>query len=521
MLEVLSHVRPEIERSQVLARLALQDGGYFVVSCHREENVDSAGNFAGLVGILNNLATTTGKRVIVTTHPRTRKRIEREQVTLDPRVELHKPFGLTDYIALQLHAAATLSDSGTITEEASILNLRALNIRDAHERPEGMEEAAVMMTGFNWSRVQQGLEILASQPRDMTRTLRLPSRLRRAERVREGRPDHHQLYRLRARGGLARHRMTGLTGERVLVTGGSGFIGSNLVRGLLSIGCDVTVLDDLSSGHRSNLEPFPAVRFVQGDVRDPHAVGDAMRGASVVFHLAASVGNKRSIDNPRLDAEINVLGTAAVLEAARAHGVRKVVASSSAGIFGELKTLPIREDHPIEPDTPYGCSKLCGEKLCLAYAKLYELDAVCLRYFNVYGPNQRFDAYGNVIPIFAFRMLRGEPLTVYGDGEQTRDFVNVADVVQANLRAAAARSVSGAFNIGSGSRITINHLIALLQEASGVTPAVQHAPPRAGDVRDSLADISAAQSRLGFAPDVPIARGLREYMRWAREDVRR
>ena len=222
----------------------------------------------------------------------------------------------------------------------------------------------------------------------------------------------------------------------------------------------------------------------------------------MVFHLAASVGNKRSIDDPISDAEINVLGTLRILEAARAHKVRKVVASSSAGIFGELKTLPIREDHPIEPDTPYGSTKLCSEKLCLAYSKLYELEAICLRYFNVYGPNQRFDAYGNVIPIFAFQMLRGEPLTVFGDGEQTRDFVNVADVVQANLRAAVARNVSGAFNIGSGSRISINRLITLLHAASGIEPTVRYGPPRPGDVRDSLADISAASATLGFAPAV-------------------
>jgi UDP-glucose 4-epimerase len=311
--------------------------------------------------------------------------------------------------------------------------------------------------------------------------------------------------------------MTALSGERVLVTGGAGFIGSNLVKALVARGCEVTVLDDLSSGYRTNLDPFPDVRLVEGDIRDPGAVDDAVQGASVVFHLAASVGNKRSIDRPLLDAGINVLGTLQVLEAARAHRVRKVVASSSAGIFGELKTLPIREDHPAEPDTPYGSSKLCAEKLCLAYAKLYELEAVCLRYFNVYGPNQRFDAYGNVIPIFAFRMLRGEPLTVYGDGEQTRDFVNVEDVVQANLKAAASHSVSGAFNIGSGSRITINRLIGLLREASGITPVVQHGPPRAGDVRDSLADISAAQTRLGFAPAISMEHGLREYMRWAGE----
>jgi UDP-N-acetylglucosamine 2-epimerase (non-hydrolysing) len=172
MFEVLHHFMPKIERSEVLARLRLEPDGYFLVSCHREENVDSARHFAGLVEILNNLAQ-LGKRVIVTTHPRTRRRIETEGVRLDPLVELCKPFGLTDYVALELHAVATLSDSGTITEEASILNLRALNIRDAHERPEGMEEATVMMTGLHWERVQQGLQILASQPRGATRALQL------------------------------------------------------------------------------------------------------------------------------------------------------------------------------------------------------------------------------------------------------------------------------------------------------------------------------------------------------------
>jgi UDP-glucose 4-epimerase len=233
------------------------------------------------------------------------------------------------------------------------------------------------------------------------------------------------------------------------------------------------------------------------------------------------VGNKRSIDDPISDAETNVLGTLRVLEAAVRHNVRKIVTSSSAGIFGELRTLPIREDHPVEPDTPYGSTKLCCEKLCLAYAKLHRIEAVCLRYFNVYGPNQRFDAYGNVIPIFAFQMLRREPLTVFGDGEQTRDFVNVADVVQANLKAAATRNVSGAFNIGSSSRITINRLVALLAAAIGIEPTVVRGPERPGDVRHSLADVSAAATALGFAPAVPIEEGLAEYMTWAREEVRR
>jgi UDP-N-acetyl-L-fucosamine synthase len=173
MREVLDYFMPKVKRSAILERLKLEPDGFFLVSCHREENVDSERNFAGLVEILNSLARTAGKRVIVTTHPRTRRRIDDKKVSLERLVELHKPFGLTDYVALELAAAATLSDSGTISEEASILNLRALNIREAHERPEGMEEGAAMMTGLSWTRVQQGLEILATQPRGADRTLRV------------------------------------------------------------------------------------------------------------------------------------------------------------------------------------------------------------------------------------------------------------------------------------------------------------------------------------------------------------
>jgi nucleoside-diphosphate-sugar epimerase len=304
-----------------------------------------------------------------------------------------------------------------------------------------------------------------------------------------------------------------------LVTGGAGFIGSNLVRQLLSHGHRVTVSDNLSSGYLSNLAVCPQATFISGDVRDAAAVDAAATGVDVIFHLAASVGNKRSIDQPVNDAEINVIGTLRVLEAARKAGVRKVVMSSSAGIFGELKTLPIREDHPAEPDSPYGASKLCAEKEGLAYTKLYGMEVVCLRYFNVYGPSQRFDGYGNVIPIFVFQMLRGEPVTIFGDGEQTRDFVNVRDVVQANIKAAMTPGVSGAFNIGSGTRISINDLVERLKPASGLNPVVRHGPRRAGDVRDSLADISAARKAFGFEPAVTMDEGLPEYIRWARTEV--
>jgi UDP-glucose 4-epimerase len=306
-----------------------------------------------------------------------------------------------------------------------------------------------------------------------------------------------------------------MVNKKVLVTGGAGFIGSNIVRHLVENGNSVTVLDNFMSGYHSNLEPFSSVHIIKGDVRDKIAVEEAMQGVEVVFHLAASVGNKRSIDYPIIDAEINVLGTLQVLEAARKEGVRKIVASSSAGIFGELKTMPIKEDHPVEPDSPYGCTKLCEEKLCLAYAKLYAIEAVCLRYFNVYGPNQRYDAYGNVIPIFVFRMLRNEKLQVYGDGEQTRDFVHVNDIVQANIKAADSIGVNGAFNIASGKNVTINKLVEIITK--GNKTKVEYGPKRPGDVRHSLADLSLAYQKINYNPTVDLEKGIEEYIEWARK----
>ncbi len=306
---------------------------------------------------------------------------------------------------------------------------------------------------------------------------------------------------------------------KTLVTGGAGFIGSNLAGELLRQGHEVIVLDNFQSGYRRNLEAIPGARLIEGDVRDAGIVDEAVQGCEVVFHLAASVGNKRSIDFPVDDAEINVLGTIRVLESMRKYGARKIVASSSAGIFGELKTLPIKEDHSVEPDTPYGSTKLCEEKMCLAYAKLYEIEAICLRYFNVYGPNQRFDAYGNVIPIFVFKLLRGEPITIFGDGEQTRDFINVSDVVHANIAAGLNRGVSSAFNTGSGSRITINRLVELIKPLIDGNPVVEYGLPRPGDVRHSLADVSLLKEKLGFEPSVSMEAGLPEYVTWAKQEV--
>lgn len=305
---------------------------------------------------------------------------------------------------------------------------------------------------------------------------------------------------------------------RALVTGGAGFIGSNVVRLLVERGNAVVVLDNLSSGHKHNLSSFPSVEFIEGDICNQKSVGEAAEKVEVIFHLAASVGNARSISDPFGDSETNIIGTLRILEAARQNSVRKVVVSSSAAIFGELKTIPIREDHPLEPESPYGVSKLAEEKMALAYGKLYGFEVVCLRYFNVYGINQRYDAYGNVIPIFVHRGLQGEPIIILGDGEQTRDFINVKDVARANLAAAEKAGAFGAFNVGSGTSITINRLAELIRCEIGSMVRIEFGPPRRGDVHDSLANIASANAAFGFRPTVRLAEGLREYIQWAEKE---
>jgi nucleoside-diphosphate-sugar epimerase len=214
------------------------------------------------------------------------------------------------------------------------------------------------------------------------------------------------------------------------------------------------------------------------------------------------------------------MGTLKLLECAKKYQVEKIIVTSSAGIFGELKTLPIDETHSIEPRTPYACSKLYAEKISLAYGELYGINVTCLRYFNVYGPNQRFDAYGNVIPIFMFRMLNGESLHIFGDGEQTRDFVNVHDVVQANIRSANSKNANGVFNIASGTRVTINQLVTDLCQISGLKPKIEYKNRRPGDVLDSLADITSAKNAFGYCPIVNLTEGLKEYFEWAKSEVK-
>ncbi|MEA5015957.1 MAG: GDP-mannose 4,6-dehydratase [Candidatus Limiplasma sp.] len=299
---------------------------------------------------------------------------------------------------------------------------------------------------------------------------------------------------------------------KALVTGGAGFIGSNVSALLLQKGWQVRVLDDLSSGYACNLDGLD-VDFQKGDIRATATATDACSGMDVVFHLAASVGRQRSLDHPQLDSEINVIGTLNILEGMRIHGVPKIVYSSSAAIFGEPSSEIIAEDHPQNADSPYGVSKLAAEKMILAYQGIYGIHAVCLRYFNIYGVNQRFDLYGNVIPIFAQRLKDGDPITIYGDGLQTRDFVNVRDVASANYLAATSDR-SGVFNLGSGSEITIRALSEFMQKISGRTVETIYAPARPADVLHCRADAGKALECLNFQASIDLREGLRDYWSW-------
>ena len=292
------------------------------------------------------------------------------------------------------------------------------------------------------------------------------------------------------------------------------------MRALVERGASVRVLDDLSSGLPRNLEDLP-VEQVVGDVSDAACANRVMRGAEVVFHFAASVGNARSLADPIRDSRVNVLGTLNVLEAAHRSGVRAVIISSSAAIFGELRTNPIDESHPQDPITPYGVSKMAAERHSMVYGRLHGMTVVALRYFNVYGPRQRFDQYGNVIPIFVHQLLHGETLTVFGDGEQTRDFVHVDDVVQANLLAAERGRGVAVYNVGSGTVCSINELVDLLRSINGDRLRVQHGAPRTGDVRHCRADISAISADLGFAPRRQLSSALPGYVAWFEDDMKK
>ncbi len=317
---------------------------------------------------------------------------------------------------------------------------------------------------------------------------------------------------------------------RALVTGGAGFIGSHLVQRLVETGHEVVVLDNFFSGSRDNLAAAIAaaatsssrggehVRLVEGDVRDPQAVESCAEGCEVVFHEAAIVSVPLSVERPQESHDVNIQGTLNVLQAARKAGTRRVVFASSAAIYGEEPTLPKTEAMRPEPMSPYGVEKITGEHYLSTWSKLFALETVALRYFNVFGPRQDpRSAYSGVISVFVDRILSGRPLTFYGDGSQTRDFVYVGNVVDANLLAATLPGVSGrAYNVACGRRITLLELASLIEAAAGQTVERSFAAPRAGDIRESLADISRAGAELGYEPAVDVEEGLRRLVAHAR-----
>ena len=300
-----------------------------------------------------------------------------------------------------------------------------------------------------------------------------------------------------------------LKGKNILVTGGAGFIGSNLVD-RLSLGSRVIVLDNLSSGLLSNLEKSKdRVTFIKGDILDKRLLKDIVAEVEFVFHLAANVGNIKSIEDPHFDMEVNIKGTVNLLEACLASNIKRLVYSSSGAIFGEAKYLPIDEDHPLNPESPYGVSKLAAEKYCFAFYKVHSLPITVLRYFNAYGPRQGSSGYPNVIGIFFQRIREGKPLTIFGDGKQTRDFVFVEDIVKANILAATHPSAVGEiFNIARGQENDVNKLVTIINQLSSQENTVIHADARAGEVKHSRANIEKVRRILGYNPEINLEEGL-------------
>jgi nucleoside-diphosphate-sugar epimerase len=304
----------------------------------------------------------------------------------------------------------------------------------------------------------------------------------------------------------------------VLVTGGAGFIGSGLVRSLAGDGHAVRVLDDLSTGRLENLEGVDGdVELLEGDVRDPAAVAKAVAGAEVVHHLAALPSVARSVADPRASHQVNVDGTLHLLLAAVEAGVGRVVYASSSSVYGDTPVLPKHEDMPVSPRSPYAAAKLAGEAYCRAFARVYPLQTVCLRFFNVFGPRQDpASPYAAVVPRFVTRMLAGEPAEVTGDGRQTRDFTFVDNAVGACRLAAVAgpEAVGEAMNVGCGDRISVLDLVALVNDLLDDPVDPVFVPARPGDVRDSQAAVAKAERLLGYRPLVPVGDGVAATVRW-------
>jgi UDP-glucose 4-epimerase len=302
-----------------------------------------------------------------------------------------------------------------------------------------------------------------------------------------------------------------------LVTGGAGFIGSNIVRALLERGDAVRVLDNLTTGRRANLDDLlDHVDLIDGDLRNADLVRNAVRGVDAVLHQAALPSVARSVGDPLTSHDVNATGTLGLLVAARDAGVRRFVYASSSSVYGDTPVLPKSEDLPTNPLSPYAVSKLAGEQYCRVFTRLYGLETVCLRYFNVFGPHQDpASEYAAVVPKFVTAMTRGEPPQVHGDGTQSRDFSYVTNVIAANLLAADRPGVGGeVFNVACGRRSSLLDLVAALNRILGTRIEPRFDDPRPGDVMHSLADISRAERLLGYEPLVHFEEGLARTVAW-------